>query len=173
MDRGAWWATGHRQGHKELDTIEAIQHSTTEYKYWFSSYIRTHTLLYILVYFLNMMSPRRFPFKSLPQTHGVLESIGLKAGNQPTSMAFKSLMSSPTLSPPSVTCPHVLYGPTQQNLYCAVNAPGPFNMLVPLPGLLFSALLTSPSSPLFSHLIFVQSCLAVYLPTCVSFLCND
>jgi len=28
--------------------------------------IFAHTLLYILVYFLNMMSPRRFPFKSLP-----------------------------------------------------------------------------------------------------------
>lgn len=47
------------------------------------------------------------------------------------------------------------------------NAPGPFNMLAPLPGLVLSALLTSPSSPLYSHLI---SCavLSGCLPPCLA-----
>ena len=27
MDRGGWWATLHRKGHKELDTTEVMEHA--------------------------------------------------------------------------------------------------------------------------------------------------
>lgn len=92
-----------------------------------------------------------------------VESVGLKTAINPLAChSIPCVWLQPGHPPlwPVLRCCMAQHSETRMVLF---NAPGPFNMLAPLPGLVLSALLTSPSSPYMIILSLVQSCLAVCL----------